>query len=444
MSLAAIFSGRATARPAAGDWSSTERWVRFGNRTVFLLLGGLIGFMALVSISGAVVAPGSVGVEGNYKTVQHLDGGIVSKILVKNGDRVTAGQTLVLLDPTQVKANLAVVEGRVTDFEIQEARLEAEAADAETFALPQGLDGNDPAVAKIYASQMALFTARRTSHLGQIAVLKQRLQQMKEEIAGNQAEAKSALRQSEIAAAELASVMPLLERGFVNQQRVTTLQRENARFEGEIGRLAAEAAKIESGVSETALRIAQASKDNLSEVTDELRKVQSALAEQRETQLGLADKVARSEVKSPHAGRIHALAIHTEGGVIQPGGTILQIVPEGETLVVDAQVQPVSIDKVHEGQRAAVRFPAFNAKTTPRLEGKVIKVSPAQITDQQGKSYFTAQIEVPAAEIARIGKGHELVPGMPAEVYIETEDRSMLSYLIKPLVDAMFGAFRET
>ena len=432
------------ARAPAGDWTSTDPWVRFGNRTVFLLLGGMLTFMALISISGAVVASGSVGVEGNYKTVQHLDGGIVSKILVKNGDRVQPGQLLVQMDPTQAAANLAVVDGRVNDLAIQEARFAAEAADAEIFAVPAGIDQKNPEIAKIIASQQALFKARQTSYLGQVAVLTQRLQQMKGEIDGNEAQSKSMRRQSEIANAELASVMPLLERGFVNQQRVTTLQRESARIEGEIGRLAAEAAKIQSAISETSLRVAQASKDHLSEVSEELRKVQSALAEQREVKLGLADKMARSEIKSAHAGRIHALAVHTEGGVVAPGGTILQIIPEGDKLVVDAQIPPVSIDKVHEGQMAAVRFPAFNAKTTPRLEGKVIKVSPAQVTDQQGKTFFTVQIEVPADQIALIGKGHVLVPGMPAEVYIETSDRSMLSYVIKPLVDAMFGAFRES
>ena len=437
----------ATAAPArvlSNDWSLTDRWVRFGNRTVFGLLGGLIVFMSLVSISGAVVATGSVGVEGNYQTVQHLDGGIVAKILVKNGDRVTAGQPLVQMDPTQAQGNLAVVEGRVHDLKTQEARLQAESVDAERFETPEGVNTSDPADAKIIATQQALFAARRTSHLGQLAVLTQRLQQMNGEIAGNQAQSKSMRRQSEIANAELTSVSPLLERGYVNQQRVTTLQRESARLEGEIGRLEAEQSKIQSVVSETSLRIAQATKDHLSEVAEELRKVQSSLAEQSEIQRGLADKVARAEIKSPHAGRVHAIAIHTQGGVVAPGGTILQIIPEGEKLLVDAQLPPVSIDKVHEGQRAAIRFPAFNAKSTPRLEGKVIKVSPAQITDQQGRAYFTAQIEVSAEEIVRIGKGHELLPGMPAEVYIETGDRSMLSYLIKPLADAMFGAFRES
>ncbi len=444
MNAALRASFKSLTRARSDDWTSTEIWVRFGNRTVFLLLGGSLVFMAAVSISGAVVASGSVGVEGNYQTVQHLDGGIVSKILVKNGERVTKGQTLIEMDPTQARANLTVVEGRVHELIIQEARLEAEITDAESFAIPANLDVNDPPIGKIIASQQALFKARRTSHLGQIAVLTQRLQQMKGEIAGNEAQSKAATRQGAIAATELASVAPLLERGYVNQQRVTTLQRESARFEGEIGRLAAERYKIDSALSETSLKVAQASKEHLSEVSEELRKVQSSLAEQSETQRALADKVGRALVKSPHSGRVHALAFHTEGGVVSPGGTILQIIPEGEKLIVDAQLQPVAIDKVHEGQRAMVRFPAFNAKSTPRLEGIVIKVSPAQITDQQGKTFFTAQIEVPAGEIARIGKGHELLPGMPAEVYIETGDRSMLSYILKPLEDAMFGAFRES
>lgn len=153
--------------------------------------------------------------------------------------------------------------------------------------------------------------------------------------------------------------------------------------------------------------------------------------------------MARTDIRSPHDGRVHALAIHTIGGVIQPGAAIMQIIPDNEALVIDAQFQPQAIDKVYEGQVAAVRFPAFNAKSTPRLEGKISKVSPAQVVDQQGKIFFTAQIRITPQELLRLGSGHTLLPGMPAEVYIETQDRSMLSYIMKPLTDAMFGAFRE-
>ncbi len=429
--------------PAQTDWQASSPWVSFGNRTVYGLLGGTILFMALVSISGAVVAQGTVGVEGNYKTVQNLEGGVVAKILVQNGDRVKKDDPLVILSAGDAQSNLAVTTGRVTDLMIQEARLEAERDNQGSFSLPAGLKASDGAVEKIFMSQQALFKARRASHLGELSVLGQRLQQVKGEFAANEAQTSSMQRQRDITAKELGNVTPLFERGFVNQQRLTSLQRESARIDGEMGRLSADLAKAKSAVSETELRLAQVNKDYTSQVTDELRKVQAGLAEQRETMTGLTTKVARSEVRAPHDGRVHALAVHTIGGVIQPGAAILQIIPENEPMVVDAQLQPNAIDKVHEGQMAAVRFPAFNSKTTPRLEGTVINVSPAQVTDSQGRTFFTVQVRIAQSELIRLGSGHTLLPGMPAEVYIETSDRSMLSYLTKPLVDAMFSAFRE-
>lgn len=259
--------------PLATDWQSSQPWVRFGNWTVYGLLGGALIFMALVSITGAIVAQGTVGVEGNYKSVQTLDGGIVSKILVQNGDRVKRGDILAVISAADAQANLAVTSGRVTDLMIQEARLEAERDGQSSFSLPAGLDINDSAIKKVFTSQMALFKARRAAHLGEVSVLTQRLEQVKGEFAANAAQTHSMQRQRDITNKELANVTPLYEKGFVNQQRLTTLQRESARIDGELGRLTADLSKAQSAVSETDLRIQQAKKDYTSQVTDELRKI---------------------------------------------------------------------------------------------------------------------------------------------------------------------------
>ena len=429
----------------SGDWMSTAPWMQMGRRWLWGMGIALFLSATVFSVSGAVVTNGSVTVESAYKSVQHLDGGIVSRILVKNGDRVAEGDVLLTLDDTAAKANLAVVSGRVNDYLIQQARLEAERDGKPDFALPEGIDAHDDAVARILDSQRSLFAARKAAHDGERSMLSQRVTQLKGEINGLNAQAKAAERQQDITAKELASVMPLFEKGFVNQQRVGPLQRDAARMEGEVGRIKSEIAKSLSGVAEAELKLAQSHKDYLSQVVDELRKVQAALAEQQEQQKALTDKVGRAQVRAPKNGRVHALAAHTEGGVVTAASTILQIIPDGEKLVVEAQIPPQEIDKVRTQQAAHVKFSAFNARTTPRLDGFVLSVSPAQITDPQTqKSWFVVQIEVPASEMKKIASGHDLIPGMPAEVFIETQSRSILSYFLKPLTDVMSRTFKES
>jgi len=430
-------------QPAA-DWHATDRWITLGNRTVVWLLGGLLLFSWIVSISGAVVATGTVTTEGNYKTVQHLDGGIIAKILVRNGDRVKAGEVLLRLDPTATQAALAVTTARINDQLVQLARLEAERDRRDSLALPPSIAATpDPAIGKILAAQKSLFEARKASRLGEQSVLTQRLEQLAAEQAGAIAQLGSKARELELNARELAAVQPLYEKGYANQQRLGTLQRENARLEGEVSRLRSDNARAQSAIAETQLKMVQAEKEFTQSVVDELRKVQAALAELEENRKAQCDKAARIEIRSPRAGRVHALAAHTEGGVIEPAKPILQIIPEGEKLLVEAQVPPQEIDKVRKDMHATVRFPAFNARTTPKLEARVVGVSAAQLNDPQGRAYFTAQVEIEASEMPKLGAGHELLPGMPAEVYIETGARSILSYFLKPLEDAASRSMRE-
>lgn len=438
-------AGRRNAASASA-WHATERWITIGNRTVYWLLGGLIAFTSIFTISGAVVATGTVTVESNYKSVQHLDGGIVSKILVRNGDRVTEGAALIRLDDTAARTNLAVVKGRVNDQLVQQARLEAERDGSTKMELPAAVlaDATDPALTKIIATQKSLFDARTAAHQGELSVLRQRIAQLKADRTGTEAQFQARTREYEITSQELTNVKPLYEKGFANQQRYGGLQRDAARLEGEIGRLNSDLTRSTSALAEAELKLLQSDKDYTQQVVDELKKVQAALAEQEESRTQLTDKLARTEIRSPRTGRVHALSAHTEGGVIQAGSTILQIIPEGEKLIVEAQVQPQDIDKIHQGQTASIRFSAFAAKSTPKLEGTLTNISAAQLTDQQSKSYFTAQIEVSVEELKKLGAGHQLKPGMPAEVYIETQSRSILSYFLKPLGDIMSKTFRET
>lgn len=431
-------------RPS-GNWQASEPWVRLGTRSAVVMFGGLVIVSLVVSIAGAVLAPGTVTVEGNYKAIQHLDGGIISRINVRNGDLVKRGDVLLRLDNTTAQANLAIVTSRVNDFMIQQARLVAERDRKAEFALPEAVKpfAEDLQIKDILATQQSLFAARRASHFGELAVLRQRLEQVQAELSGQQVELKSRRRQLDLANKELKDVEPLFAKGFANQQRLGGLQREQARLEGDVGRLVADIARNRGAIAEAELKITQGEKDFTQKVVDELRKVQTQLSETDEQRKTLADKLQRIEIRASDSGRVHALSANTEGGVIQAGTQIMQIIPDGERLVIEAQVPPQDIDKVRSGLVAMIRFPAFDARSTPRLSGKVSTVSAAELTTQQGRTYFTARIEIPAQEIARIGAAHKLVPGMPAEVYIETGSRSILSYFMKPLTDAMSRSFRD-
>lgn len=431
------------APPVSDDWTDTAPWMSIGHRIVVGLFGGLLLFALLVSISGAVIAVGKVSVEGNYQSVQHQEGGIVSAIHVKNGDQVSRGQPLIELDPTEARSNLEIVRQRVHELSLQEARLVAERDNKEHFQVPDGRNSAGPAITQAEAAQRALFNARMAAYRGEQGMLGERLTQAEEEISGLKAQFIARSNEREINERELADLIPLYKRGYVNRARLSPLQRESARLSGELGRLKSELAKLASARSETLLRKAQSNKQFIREVTDELTKVTSQLSEQRETLKKYADILARTKIRAPRAGRVHSLSVHTVGGVITPASRIALIIPQNERLIIAAQLPPSEIDRVRSGLKASVMFPAFNARTTPRLTGTVSRISPAEEQDEQGRTYFTADIDIPADELARISVDHPLLPGMPAEVFIETSYRSILSYLFKPLYDALNHAFRE-
>jgi HlyD family secretion protein len=420
------------------DWPSTEPWIAYG-KLVMAALGIVTLLFGFISISGAVVASGTVAVESSNKTVQHLDGGIIQKINVKNGDLVKAGDVLIKLDDTQLRANLGVSRGRTLDALTQQLRLEAERDSKPTFTLPKTLleGNNDPQLLRMFEAQHALFVARRTGKTGEQSVLKQRVEQLKNDLSGMQQQLESRQRESEFVARELKGVLPLYEKGFINQARISPLQRDNARLSGEVGRLTTEVEKAKSAMTEATLKLAQSDKDFQSQVADDLRKALGAFTEASETLAGIEDKLARAEIRAPRSGRINGMTATTEGGVIAAGSPVLQVVPEDEKLIIEAKIQPQDVDKVRGGLNAAVKFPAFNAKSTPRLEGIVTTVSPSTLKDQdqQNKPYYQIQIELPVEELAKLGREHKLIPGMPAEVYIETNPRSILSYVIKPIAD---------
>lgn len=331
----------------------TSRWVRYGNRVLACLAVGFLAF-GLLSISAAVVATGVVNVESNYKAVQHLDGGIVAKINVRNGDRVSEGDVLIKLDETSARANLGIIQSRVNDFLVQRARLEAERQRVGSFELPAEIEaqGADATLAGIVAAQRALFRARMSAHAGELEVARKRYEQAANDVIGISRLLAARRKEAELNAAELASVKPLFDRGFANQQRIMPLQREKAGLEGEVGKLTSDLARVRGIAAESELKLAQVEKELVQTTSEELRKVEAQLAEAKEQRTQLIDKLRRMELRAPRAGRVNALAVHTEGGVIQPGAVVLQVIPEGEQMLIDAQIPPQDIDKVRKGQAA--------------------------------------------------------------------------------------------
>jgi membrane fusion protein, type I secretion system len=421
----------------AEAWAQTEPWIAYGKLVLGVL--GLAGLLfSFVTISGAVVTQGTVSVENATKTVQHLDGGIVKKIFVKDGNHVNAGDLIVKLDDTQIFANLAIARGRALDAAIQNARLEAERDGKSTFVLsPSTPVQSDPVATRMLEAQQALFNARLAGRHGEDSVLRERVKQLAQDYDGLDQQLKSRQRELDYVNRELAGVLPLYEKGYVAQSRVGPLQRDQARLQGEVGQLGTQVEKAKAASDEAKLKLEQNAKDFNSQVAEEIRKAVTQYEEARQTLAALEDKLAGTEIRAPRAGVINALAVTTEGGVIAPGAAIAQVVPDDEKLVIEAKISPNDIDKVRGGLEATVKFPAFDARSTPRLEGQVTIVSPAALADkeQQNKPYFLAQIELLPSEVEKLGGDHRLIPGMPAEVYIETRQHSLLGYIVKPIAD---------
>jgi HlyD family secretion protein len=412
---------------------------------VLVLVVGVGGWAATAVISGAVVASGSLVVDSNVKKVQHPTGGIVGELRVRDGDRVHAGDVVVRLDETVPRANLAIVTKGLGEMMARKARLESErdGLDTITFSAQVLADAADPDRAAAMDSERKLFNLRKTARNGQKAQLKERIAQLGEEIAGLTAQQNSKAKEVALIERELAGVRELWRQNLVQLTRLTALEREAARLDGERGQLIAAAAQAKGKIAETALQILQIDQDIASDVAKELREVDGKIGEFVERKVAAEDQLKRTDIRAPQDGTVFQLAVHTVGGVITAGDPIMLIVPDADNLSVEVKVNPQDIDQLQLNQKAILRFSAFNIRTTPEIEGAVTRISADTSTDQRtGQSYYTARIAMPAEQIERLGEV-KLLPGMPVEAFIQTRDRTMLSYLIKPLHDQFVRAFRE-
>lgn len=429
--------------------SSTIKTLRRYQFAGFAGLGLLIGVMGLwsvmASIQGAVIAPGTTVVETYLKRIQHRDGGIVADIAVKDGDRVEAGQILVRLDETDTRAELSILQGTLDEVNAKRARLIAERDDQREVQFPVTLlaRASELRIAELLSGQRKLLSVQKAALDGRIEQLSERIGQLGQEIMGLTAQYDSKREQTALVREELTTLKKLLKQGLVEASRVFALDRERARLEGEEGELVAKIAAAKGRISETKLQIIQITDDARTRSLSDLREAEAKIAETDERLIAAKAKLARMEIRAPRAGVVHQLGVHTIGGVIAPGADIMAIVPELDELVIDTQVRPEDIDQVDLGQMAQVRFPAFDQRTTPEVKGEVVQVA-ADLTriSADSQPFYAVRIHLGPEQIKLLGV-HKLKVGMPAEAFIQTRERTPLSYFLQPLTDQIARTFRE-
>lgn len=425
--------------------TSIERHARFGVALIIAVIVGLGGWAAVTEIAGAIIAPGQVVVESNIKKVQHPSGGIVGELLVREGDHVAAGDLLIRLDDTITRASLAIVTKGVDEMMARKARLVAERDGRDQVEFPEALTARaaEPDLSRIIAGESKLFELRRAAKLGQTAQLRQRVKQLEEEVGGATAQAAAKAEEIRLIKRELEGARSLWKKNLISISKLTALEREATRVGGEHGALLSSAAESKGKIAETELEIFQIDRDFGSEVARELAEVDARIGELVERKVAAVDQLKRVDIRAPQAGIVHQLAVHTREGVVTAGETLMYIVPDTDRLTIEARVAPHEIDQLHVGQSTRLRFTAFNQQTTEEINGTLDRVSADVTTDQRsGTSFYTARISIPEAELARLGN-LKLLPGMPVEAFLETDDRPVLSYLIKPLQDQMNRALRE-
>ena len=440
----APISGRV--RPIKQRKLSGMPWLWLGLFITLFGLGGALSWASLTEIHGAVIAQGAVAVQSKIKSIQHLEGGIVGEILVRSGDQVKAGDLLMRLDDESLKANLAITLSALDEFQAEAARLRAERDGARKIHFPKELLARSkaPELARVLKGQQALFEARRKALQGQQDILRQKIEALENQIRGSQAEQQAKEQQIALLDKEIESVSRLIEGQLATEPRLLSLQREKAQIEGQRGQLIAAIGRLRTDIEEVRLQIIQLNKDFRAKVLQRLREVQASIVEYSERKSALLDKLKRIDIRAPVAGRVHNLAIHTVGGVIAPAKQIMQIIPEDDSLIIEARIRTLDRDHVYVGQEAAVNLSALG-KTVPTVMARVTNVASAPLTDPvTGQPYYPVDLALPEEELRKIGIDKQLVPGMPVEVFIRTHPRTPLAIMTKPLLESMRRALRDS
>jgi HlyD family type I secretion membrane fusion protein len=416
----------------------------------FLTLGVLVGVVGVwsvsIRISGAVIASGQIQVESNRQVVQHPQGGVVGAILAKDGDTVTAGEVVIRLDGTLLRSELAIIEGQLFELLARKARLQAERDGVDSLKpsdVLQAVATNDAEVAALMAGQTRLFEARKASLLRESAQLGEQINQILNQIVGTEAQLRALSEQQVLIAKELEDTRSLLQKGLVQASRVSSLEREDARLRGDIGNLTATIAQLRGEIAAIKIQILRLTSTRQEEAITTLRDLEHSEIELSERRLSARETLSRLEVRTPVSGIIYGSAVYALQSVIRPAEPIMFVIPQDQTLVVSARVEAIYIDQVQVGQSVSLRFPAFDQRRTPEIFGAVSKLSPDVFKDEAtGISYYQAELLPLDGEITKLGD-QVLLPGMPVEAFIQTGERTPLSYLTKPLTDYFERAFRE-
>jgi len=439
---------RASLSPAQID-AGTGRRVALGAGLLVLMFGAGGFWMARAPLNAAANAPGMVSADSQNKTIQHLEGGIIKTILVEEGSKVEAGQVLVQLDDTRANASYHLVMGQLWAALALDARLAAERDGAAAIAFAPELlaKQDDPAIATIIQTEAQIFAARRDSLAGEGAILRQRIGQYSEEIAGLKAQAVAIERQIELIREETQDIAHLVEKGLSPKPRLLALQRSASQLDGQRGQAAAQIARSRQNIGELTLQIEQLSAERLNEVIDGLREVEGQIAELQQNRLAAEDTMERLAIRAPQPGTVVRLLFHTVGGVVAPGTPVLEFVPRDDKLIIEARLKPEDIGFVHVGMPAEVRVHAYNQRRLPLILGKVTYVSADRLmeksSDKAGEqAYYLTRVEVDPESLADL-PGAKLYPGMTTDVVIETGERTALDYLLTPITTSLRKSFRE-
>lgn len=439
-----MISNAMTAAPISNR--SIRRNIWAGVAVAVLLVGSIGTWTMTTHISGAVIAPGSLVVDGNLRKVQHPTGGVIGEIHAHDGDRVKTGDVLLRLDATITRANLAIVVKTLDELRARKARLEAERDNLESVEYPAELleRQSNRDVARIMSGERKLFDLRRDARTGQKAQLRERVGQLRREVEGIDAQTSTKAKEIVLIQKELAGARDLWDQNLYPITKLTGLEREATRVEGEHAQLISSVAQVRGRITETELQIVQIDHDLASEVAKELREIDAKIGEALERKVAAEDQLNRVDIRAPIDGIVHKSTAHTVGGVIgAPGEAIMLIVSESDDLTVEAKVAPQDIDQIHVGQLTSVRFLAFNQRTTPQVPGTVTRISADTVTDERtGVSYYTVRIGIGRADLKTLGDVRPM-PGMPVEAFVSTGNRKVISYLMKPLSEQFERALRE-
>ena len=422
-----------------------RRPMRAGLFILALLVFGGFGWMAAVPLSGAVIASGSVIVRGKPQLVQHLDGGLVKEIGVHNGDLVRKGDVLVRLDEATLVANIDIYRNRLSEALAKKARLEAERDGRDQISFETGIAGrfNLGDQTSYHQRQINLFKARRASRTGEVEKLHEKIGQFKSQIEGLEGLIKAKKDQLASLTEELEGLRDLFSKGIATRTRVLNQERMQSDITGQIAEHTGELARVKNAIRETEVAIIQVDRSFKEGVLTDLTET-STQVEDLTQQIGATQRqLDRVEIRAPVTGIVHELNVNTVGGTVPPNATLMQVIATEGGLDIEVSVEPNSIDQVAIGQEAVLRFPAFNQRTTPELNGSVERISPSSVTDEKtGMSFYRVKIALSNDERARLGD-LKLMPGMPVEAFIRTAERTTLSYLLKPLTDNLNRAMRE-